>query len=244
MEAYREEGMLYDSDVREALFDYLEEYFGKIRIIEEKNVGSSRADVVLVLPEGVYGLEIKSDADTYQRLPGQIADYDRFFDHNIIAVGTSHAAHVEEHVPDYWGIITIEETPDGPDFYMLRTPKQNPKRVMADTLSLLWRPELQGIVDKRLKSRYLRLSKKAVIAKLLEKLGKSPEETESCLIEDISEALFERDYNTIQAEIDRFRTEVEGKKPKRRRTKRFRTSEKKAPALHVRHVIRAGKKKK
>lgn len=40
---------LCDADIREPLFDFLEEYYGKIRIIEEKQIGRSRADIVLSL---------------------------------------------------------------------------------------------------------------------------------------------------------------------------------------------------
>ena len=63
--------MLYDKDIREPLFDFLEERFGKIRIIEEKRMGRSRADILMVLEGAVMGLEIKSDADTYARLSRQ-----------------------------------------------------------------------------------------------------------------------------------------------------------------------------
>ena len=45
---------LYDKDIREPLFDFLEEYYGKIRIIEEKQIGSSRADIMMVMTEAVY----------------------------------------------------------------------------------------------------------------------------------------------------------------------------------------------
>ena len=31
--------MLYDKDIREPLFDFLEEMYGKIRILEEKQIG-------------------------------------------------------------------------------------------------------------------------------------------------------------------------------------------------------------
>lgn len=54
--------MLYDKDIREPLFYYLEERFGKSRILEELNMGRSRADVVMVLPQRIVGLEIKSNA--------------------------------------------------------------------------------------------------------------------------------------------------------------------------------------
>lgn len=43
--------MLRDKDIREPLFDFLEEMYGKIRILEEKQIGKSRADIVMVLPE-------------------------------------------------------------------------------------------------------------------------------------------------------------------------------------------------
>ena len=46
--------MIYDKDIREPLFDYLEETYGKNRIIEEKRMGKSRADVVMILPECVW----------------------------------------------------------------------------------------------------------------------------------------------------------------------------------------------
>ncbi|MBO7704029.1 MAG: sce7726 family protein, partial [Solobacterium sp.] len=94
---------LLDADIREPLFDYLEEQYGRIRIIEEKTIGKSRADAFMVTEEGLFGIEIKSDADTYARLSRQVKDYDRWFDFNILVIGTTHAAHAEEHVPEWWG---------------------------------------------------------------------------------------------------------------------------------------------
>ena len=120
---------LHDRDIREPLFEFLEDSFGKIRILEEKIMGRSRADIVMVTPEDLCGIEIKSDADTYVRLAGQVKDYDNYYDRNIIVVGSSHALHVEEHVPEYWGIITVEDTGEGLDFYILRSARDNPKRI-------------------------------------------------------------------------------------------------------------------
>ena len=64
--------VLHDKDIREPLFDFLEETYGKVRIIEEKRTGAARADVVMVTPRVLYGIEIKSDADTYARLKKQV----------------------------------------------------------------------------------------------------------------------------------------------------------------------------
>ena len=72
--------MLKDQDIREPLFDFFDEKFGKVRIIEEKQIAKSRADVMLVLEEKLIGVEIKSDADTYARLARQVKDYNKFFD--------------------------------------------------------------------------------------------------------------------------------------------------------------------
>ena len=60
--------MLYDKDIREPLFEFLEERYGKVRILEEKQMGRSRADAVMVMEDALVGIEIKSDADTYARL--------------------------------------------------------------------------------------------------------------------------------------------------------------------------------
>ena len=86
--------MLYDKDIREPLFDFLDDIYLTNRIIEEKQMGRSRADVVMVTPLAIYGIEIKSDADTYARLKRQVRDYDNFYDYNYVVVGTSHAYHI------------------------------------------------------------------------------------------------------------------------------------------------------
>ena len=43
-------GILYDKDIREPLFGFLEETYGKVRILEEKRTCSARADVVMITP--------------------------------------------------------------------------------------------------------------------------------------------------------------------------------------------------
>ena len=65
---------LLDKDIREPLFLYLEIKYGKARFFEEKTIGRSRADVMMVTDDAITGLEIKSDADSYTRLKSQIRD--------------------------------------------------------------------------------------------------------------------------------------------------------------------------
>lgn len=180
--------ILYDKDIREPLFLFLEERYGKARIIEEKEIRRSRADVMLVVDNAVIGLEIKSDADTYARLKRQIRDYNAFFDMNYVVIGQSHMKHIEEHVPDFWGIISCE--PKGEDivFDIVREAEVNKKRKMKFKLSLLWHNELSNISKATLKFKYTHISKEALREKLIEKVD------EDTLNSMISEELFNRDY--------------------------------------------------
>ena len=186
-----------DKDIREPLFDFLEAEYGKIRIIEEKTIGRSRADAVMVAEDALFGIEIKSDADTYERLSRQVKDYNKYFDYNYVVVGTSHAHHIKEHVPDSWGVITVErdETDDDAlDFYILRRPGRNKKRDILKKISFLWRPELAHILAGAGLPKYSGKNKKYVTKILADKI---PEEELDKLI---SEELFERDYTVFNEE--------------------------------------------
>ena len=208
--------MLYDKDIREALFNFLEEKYGKVRVIEEKNMGNSRADIVAVTDDGVMGIEIKSDADSYARLSGQVKDYDRFFDYNCIVVGSTHASKVSEHVPSYWGIISVEEIDGCVDFYTIREPEDNPKMIITDKLSLLWRPELAHLQEINGMFKYKEKSKSFVIEKISDKISTNT------LRKLVCEELFERDYTLIEGIIAEHKKIIDnGKKRKKKRQKRY-----------------------
>lgn len=183
--------MLYDKDIREPLFDFLEETYGKIRILEEQKIGRSRADVMMITPKALYGIEIKSDADTYTRLARQIIDYNQYYDFNYAVVGTRHALHIKEHVPDWWGIITVELEEGKPDFYVMRKPIANPKMNWRKKISILWRPELANIQKQNHLPEYREKGKQFIVESILSHV---PEEI---LRMQISEELFERDYSVF-----------------------------------------------
>ena len=195
--------MLHDKDIREPLFDFLEETYGKIRIIEEKTMGKSRADVVMVTEKDLVGIEIKSDADTYTRLSGQVKDYDKYYDRNIAVVGSSHALHIKEHVPDYWGIITVEFIDDVFDFYILRSPGVNPNLKLKNKLRILWRPELYALQQKYEMPKYKDKSKDFVISKISERVPDIV--SVENMNEDISGLLFERDYTNVEETLKEYR---------------------------------------
>lgn len=191
--------MLKDQDIREPLFDFFDEKFGKVRIIEEKQIAKSRADVMLVLEEKLIGVEIKSDADTYARLARQVKDYNKFFDYNYVVVGSSRSKHIEEHVPEYWGIIEAISKEESVEFNVLREPEINKRAQrtykMKRKLSILWRPELSHIQEINGMPKYKQRSKDFVVTKIMEKVPWD------LLHKQISEELFQRDYNTINQVI-------------------------------------------
>ncbi len=196
--------MLKDKDIREPLFFFLEEEYGKVRILEEKNIGRSRADAVMVTRDAIVGIEIKSDADTYARLSRQVSDYDKYYDKNIVVVGSTHAMHISEHVPEHWGIITVEEEDGKPDLYYLRRPKANESVTMRRKLEFLWRPELVKIQEKHDMPAYREKSRSFVADKIASRCEDGIIAA-SALQEEIIELLFERDYNTIFEEINEYR---------------------------------------
>ena len=202
--------MLYDKDIREPLFELLEEKYGKSRIFEEKIIGGARADAVMITEDAIYGIEIKSDADTYARLSRQVKYYDYYYDYNYVVVGSSHGNHIIEHVPDYWGIITVEEIQDGLDFYFLREPQTNPNVDWSRKIEILWRFELAHILEINNMPAYKQKSKRFVGDKIIENVS------HDTLQKQFLVELFERDYDTIADRINEYRKN-NGKKARRKR---------------------------
>lgn len=187
--------MLRDADIRDGLCDFLEEKFGKIRFFEELTMGKSRADIVMIRDCGIYGLEIKSDADTYERLSRQVKDYDRFFDYNYAVVGTTHAGHIREHVPDHWGIITVEDDNGKLDCYEMRSPQLSPKVKLTNQMGLLWKRELAVLQEQNGLYKYSDKSKMFRKKYLMEKVDKD------LLKKQMIEVLFERDYSIFEGNL-------------------------------------------
>lgn len=192
---------LYDEDIREPLFVYLEDYFGKLRILEEKTIGKSRADIVVITEDSIVGIEIKSDVDSYARLKKQVRNYDIFCDSNYIAIGKSHAIHVAEHIPAWWGILVFEVVDGSIRVKEQRPAKTNQKIKRERQITLMWRPELQRILEKNHLPLYKQKSKKFVQQKLLERIEWAS------LKEQMCEELFERDYTLWNEELEAYRNQ-------------------------------------
>ena len=140
------------------------------------------------------GIEIKSDHDSYTRLEGQVKHYNQYFDYNMVVVGSKHAHSIESHVPDFWGIITVEDVEGKCDFYILRREQKNPFCDIKRKASLLWKSELQELQKKYAYPKYQNKSKSFLVNYLLERIS------EEQLQRDFSHLLLERDYTIFSVE--------------------------------------------
>lgn len=174
---------MLDKEIREPLFDYLDERYGKVRTIEEKIIKNSRADVIAVVEGELIGFEIKSDSDTYTRLKTQIKDYELFCDKCYIVVGEKHIQ-VESHVPDHWGIIFVNEE----NVIVERDAEKSPRVKIFNQLDLLWRSELAAIQEKEGIPKLASTKRRLIYERLIDTAG------EPTIKHDLTQQLFERDY--------------------------------------------------
>lgn len=183
-----------DKDIRRVIFDYLEENVNKIRIFEESPIKNSRCDFYTVT-DRLTGYEIKSDADSYERLARQIKDYDTFFDENYIVIGATHKIHVAKKIPEHWGIICITDTDEGFEVETLRPAKPNPKLKRRNQILKLWNPEISSVLRQNKLHVYNGKSKAFRAAYMIKSV---PDEK---LREHICHELFERDYRLSEENV-------------------------------------------
>ena len=185
---------LFDEDIRLLLYDYLDLNYPKVRTFEEKIIGKSRSDIVALFPDAIVGIEIKSDADTYTRLSGQVKDYDKYFDMNYIVVGGSHLKHVHEHIPEHWGILHVDQTEEEPIIREVRSAGKNPKAKLKTQFVFIWKRELWELLRLNELPAYRQKSRKFIIDALLQKVEHGK------LKEQMCDLLFERDYSVFETE--------------------------------------------
>ena len=108
---------------------------------------------------------------------------------------------------------SVDEVDGKPDFYFLRMPSRNPSMKPLRKIEILWRPELAHIQELNELPKYAQKSKAFVQEVIVERVDPS------LLSIQISDELFERDYNTIGERIKEYRQQ-HTKRKVRARSKR------------------------
>lgn len=180
-----------DKEIRKVLIAYLQTQGKEMRIYQEKSIGSSICDIMVVTDE-LTGYEIKSDNDNYQRLAEQVRTYDRFFDSNYIVVGRSHLSSASEKIPDYWGIICIEKD----NVTVHRKAKNNKTVSRRAQLSVLWKLELKNILIKNEMPLYAQKEKGYIADRISDRVD------DDLLQKQIAYELLHRDYSVFEGAKD------------------------------------------
>jgi len=109
--------------------------------------GEVRADIA-VLNGKFIGYEIKTEKDTLARLPSQVEAYSEVFDKAFIVVSQNHLKKAAETIPEWWGIYTIERTPDENfSFTCFRQARMNKKQCSFSLAQLLWKEEALEVAN-------------------------------------------------------------------------------------------------
>lgn len=195
----KEQEMLYDSDMREIIFETFESTGERLRVFEELVIGKSRADAIIVKENEIIGVEIKSDKDSLVRLKTQVKNYERFCNKCYLATGIHYIDKIETVIPEYWGIYDISKDEDGKlhiELYREAGPiaGERPKNKLKNQMNLLWRMELIRIVREYKLGGVTKKNKIELKNLIIDKLGQDTARKLTC------DALIERDYSIYNRE--------------------------------------------
>lgn len=175
-----------DQNIRKELIRELRQEHTKTnhptRIFSEFGInhGNIRADVVAV--NGlIHGYEIKSDADTLDRLPEQAKAYNQVFDKITLVVGEQHIIKALDIIPSWWGVKLAKGGANKTvNLTTIRTAQKSPNQDALALSRLLWKQEAiellsaigqdAGLRDKKREFAYRRLSSAMSKTQLQEKV--------------------------------------------------------------------------
>lgn len=107
----------------------------------------ARVDVAVVDARGLVGWEIKSEADSLDRLPRQQAVYGRVFDRMWLAADARHIRRALDVIPDWWGVVRVEDHDGSCRLTQVRASRLNRDVDLHALVELLWREEVLTELD-------------------------------------------------------------------------------------------------
>lgn len=148
-----------DRDIRsatraQALREHIED--PDTLVIDELGLlhGEARVDIAVVNGE-LHGFELKSAADTLERLPRQILAYGSVLDRVTLVLAENHYAHAMKLVPAWWGIKLAAMQRDAITLSDHRRAQPNEQVDARSLAMLLWRDEALAELAARENSRRL-----------------------------------------------------------------------------------------
>jgi hypothetical protein len=136
-----------DAEIRAALHSHLAELHPGALRVDELETGLSRIDIA-VINENLTGIEIKSARDSVRRLEQQAVDYSQVCTFALVVGPTCKLKAAAKIVPDWWGLLDVEQTGGGLVFHPARAIEPNPAINVRRLAFLLWKPELLALAAK------------------------------------------------------------------------------------------------
>lgn len=131
-----------DAEIRQSLRAWLlREHRDDSETVVVDELGLCRGQVrvdIAVVNGLLHGYEIKSDRDSFRRLGGQLALYNRVLDRVTLVVGGRHLARAMEIAPQWWGVLRVTLDSGVPRFKSIRKGRRNPTRDPRALVELLW----------------------------------------------------------------------------------------------------------
>ena len=128
--------------------------------------GAARVDIA-VINGHIRGVELKADADTLSRLPGQISAYGKVVDKATLITTERHVVGAMKLLPLWWGVVVATTSNKGVQFRRLRPERANFGVDPVALASLLWRSEVLAILTSLgCEKNFSRLSRKKLYEEL------------------------------------------------------------------------------
>ncbi|WP_048893967.1 sce7726 family protein [Dehalococcoides mccartyi] len=144
---------LRDKDIRSALTDNLLSSYkhdNNTLILQEFGLCEHLVRVDMAVVNGIMmGFEIKSDADTLERLPVQSEIYSKIFDKVIIVIGEIHITKISDKIPQWWGIWVAHKTSGNVELSVYREPQKNCHIDINYLVKCLWKQEALDIIKEK-----------------------------------------------------------------------------------------------
>jgi len=139
-----------DRDIRTLLNEYLRGVYQSdptTLFLDELGVccGVARVDVAVVNSH-LAGYEIKSEADTLERLPRQLETYGKVLDHVTLVANSRHIRRLEDALPHWCGLMEVIAVDGVPEIRELRPAAANGNLDPYSIAQLLWRDEALAVL--------------------------------------------------------------------------------------------------
>jgi len=142
----KREYCLKDIDIRKEIHSFSTLPFyekSNYKVIDELVVGLEDARIdIAAIGNSFYGLEIKSDVDSFYRLPSQIDAYNRIFDFLYLVVGDRFLEKAFKVIPDWWGLVHVFKNEMGTSTEIVRKATRNVSVNKYSLANMLWKNEM------------------------------------------------------------------------------------------------------